>query len=183
MRRFILPILLLLCSIPAMASDEWHKIIIVKPEVIIVGSHQPTLLQQMQRISDAGYDKAVEQVINQLPRYYPVQPKIEFYSKTDFYQRLDGEGSFFLKQLAPQGQNDLVLSGHFEFDVDTNKVTVQIDGYDGNNKTDWLVLMSPFSQKSLGYLEEIYIQLIFDLLNEPTTHGLKPLEKVTEAGQ
>ena len=84
------------------------------------------------------------------------------------------QGRVFLKEMAPSTTKDLVVFGSLELDVMKQSITVQIEGYDGQNNTDWLVIMSPFSTRSLPYLTEVYIQLVFDLLNEPTS-GLKAI--------
>ncbi|NQZ09068.1 MAG: hypothetical protein HRT35_18075 [Algicola sp.] len=176
--RFTRVFLLILCVIvtsTASAGDNWQKIIIVKPEVTAVGPVTPAQLERMIQTSNDSYAKAVETLVSQLGRYYQVPPLIEFYQGEDFYQRFDSQGVIFLRQLAPRQNNDLVLSGRLELDGDSRRVSVQIDGFDSKNNTDWLVLMSPFSQDSLSYLPEVYTQLMFDLLNEPSATGLKPL--------
>jgi hypothetical protein len=183
--RFYSVLLLLLCavfttfSMTASAGDNWHKIIIVKPEVTAVGPVEPAQLERLVQTSNDSFDKAVDTLVSQLGRYYLVPPKIEFYQGQNFYQQFDSQGARFLRQLAPRKNNDLVLSGRLEFDGDSQRISVQIDGFDSNNNTDWLVLMSPFGQGSISYLPEIYTQLMFDLLNEPSTTGLRPLIKHT----
>jgi hypothetical protein len=180
--RFNRVFLWLLCVVvtnAANAGDNWHKIIIVKPEVTAVGPVEPAQLERMVQTSNDSFAKAVETLVSQLGRYYQVPPVIEFYQGEDFYQRFDSQGAIFLRQLAPRQNNDLVLSGRLELDGDSQMITVQIDGFDSKNNTDWLVLMSPFGQGSTSYLPEVYTQLMFDLLNEPSTTGLKPLKRPT----
>lgn len=175
--RLFLLMLSLVVSTCASAGDNWHKIIIVKPEVTAVGPFEPAQLERLEQTSNDSFDKAVDTLVSQLGRYYAAPPVIEFYQGDDFYQQFDSQGARFLRQLAPRQNNDLVLSGRLELDGDSQRISVQIDGFDGKNNTDWLVLMSPFGQGSVSYLPEIYTQLMFDLLNEPSTTGLKLLVK------
>jgi len=112
-------------------------------------------------------------VNQQLPKYFKNPATFEFYQQDGFYDQYDSKGRAFLRTVAPSVNNDLIIFGTLEFDRLANEITVQVDGYDGQNNTDWVVFVSPFSPSSLSYLTEVYTQLIFDLINEPTT-GLKP---------
>ncbi len=191
MKTFItaVTVLLLICCLPIQADQleqdlsqnlsqahNWQKIIIVIPEVLVdetVSASEKRLLTQT---SNDTFRRAMTGFTAELNRYFTLIPEFKFYHEDDFYHRYDSEGAVFLQQIAPSNHNDMVIFGHIELDSSSRQLTVQIDGYDGKNSTDWLVLSAPFKQSALSYLEEIYIQLVFDLLNEQQANGLKPIK-------
>ncbi|MFT4925929.1 MAG: hypothetical protein ACI8WB_002024 [Phenylobacterium sp.] len=164
----------LLTASQAVAADSWLKIIVVAPKVTLLGPLNANEQQRLNQINQTSFSKAVAHLKSQLALYYPTEPLIEPYQGNDFYQRQDEQGDFFLRQLAPSKSKDLILSGQFESDPQSGLINLKIDGYDGQKKTSWSVYMSPFSPGSLTYLEEIYSQLFFEVLNEAATDGLKP---------
>ena len=167
-------LLLLLTHINALASEQFDKLLIAKPKVIL--SDTSAEQQKWQKRSDSSFKQALTSFKQELPRYFKTPPQIKTYQQSDFYQRHDEQGAFFLKQLAPKGSNALVVFGQIEVNQINQTIEVTIEGFDGNKSTDWPILTAPFATSSIDYLPEIYNQLLFELLNEPSKNGLKPLK-------
>ena len=172
----VINLLLLFAQVKAIASEQFDKLLIAKPKVVLSDTaNQKQLQLTWQRRSDTSFKQALGAFKQQLPRYFKTPPLIETYQQSDFYKRHDEQGTFFLKQLAPKGANTLVVYGLIEVNQINQTVEVTIEGFDGNKSTDWPILTAPFAVSSIDYLPEIYNQLLFELLNEPSTNGLKPL--------
>lgn len=160
-------------------ADSWQSIHYLEPELLYESEAPQGAVAKLTQVNSSSFAKAIKNVFDELPRYYPVPPTVSELQSSNFYQEYDLDGGVFLANLTKQGAKDLILFGQLEFDDLENQVTVSLNGYDGDKQTEWKVVMGKFHYKELAILTEVYTQLIFEVLNEPSA-GLKPIYKQVE---
>jgi len=160
-------------------ANSWKSIHYLEPELLYESEAPQDAVSKLAQLNSSSFATAIKNVLSELPRYYPVAPIVSGLESSNFYQEYDLDGGVYLATLTQQGAKDLILFGQLEFDDLENQVTVSLNGYDGDRQTEWKVVMSKFHYKELAILTEVYTQLIFEILNEPST-GLKPIYKQVE---
>lgn len=160
-------------------ANSWQSIHYLEPELLYESEAPQKAVAKLAQVNSSSFAAAIENVLNELPRYYPVAPTVSELKSSNFYQEYDLDGGVFLATLTKQGTKDLILFGQLEFDDLENQVIVSLNGYDSDKQTEWKVVMSKFHYKELAILTEVYTQLIFEVLNEPSA-GLKPIYQQVE---
>jgi len=171
--------LFLLLAGTASHANSWQSIHYLEPELLYETEAPQQAISKLAQVNSRSFATAIENVLNELPRYYPVAPTISELEHSNFYQEYDLDGGVFLATLTKQGEQALILFGQLEFDDLENQVIVSLNGYDGDKQTEWKVVMSKFHYNELAILTEVYTQLIFEILNEPSA-GLKPIYQQVE---
>jgi len=175
MTKIIYSLFLILVFTP-ITGNAWEKIKYIAPEFIYEDEASKKAIKLIDEANQESFEKAIKEVKAILPSYYTLSPVFEEFIDSGFYQQQDINGSVYLAKLVNNKKNELMLFGQLEYDDLDNKVIASISGYDSVNRTQWKVVMTKFKLAYLKDLKEVYIQLIFDLLNEPSA-GLKPLNK------
>lgn len=162
-----------LTSHVAIATDSWDKIFIVQPKIEIDDNNRALSSERLTTLSHSAFNQAITAVKAQMPLYFADMPQFEEYEYNKFYQQENEKGEFFLHKLFTATQTGLVIYGSISLNQQQRTLTIKMDGYDKQKQTDVPVYLEEFSINSIDYLQEVYTELIFAVMNRPK-NGLKP---------
>jgi hypothetical protein len=147
----------------------WENIVIVEPNVIIYQGNCSSL-EFVDKIKDINiFLEAVSLFKIELKDYLVQIPVIKSIKAPDgFYEKLEAESEDFLKRFIMEKNESLLISSNVQIDCSDETFEVEFMGFDINISGGLLysVIQAPVSLKDVYYLEELYIQSLFEVLNE-----------------
>jgi hypothetical protein len=159
-------------SFPAQA---WQKIIVVSGYAFTEDRQSvDSVAKGFSKVNDTIFKSAYEQFSFELNNYYSDAPQIEFIDIKGFYKGYISGAERYLNSIAARYKADLILWPELEYMVEAQTFNIQVNGYNLKENLEWPVLMSEIARVDLNnYLEEVYVQLMFEVLNEA-----EPLESI-----